>query len=156
MKKEFDKTIDYQKAKDKALSYLSFRAHSKKEIKEKLLRYGATEDIICDVVDFLEEYKLINEEDFALMYAKDLKNLKRYGERRIKMELSKKGISPEIIENTLLELGDYDDSLLYELIKKRLKGDFDKKNKDRVIRYFITKGYELDEIKKNISIIESE
>ena len=146
----------FLEAKEKALNYLEYRIHSEKELSQKLRRYGAINEDIEKIVEFLKEYKLLDDEDFAIRYARDLKKFKKYGKNRIKQELSLKGINKDIIDNVLSEIEDTDMDTLYEMVKKRLKGNFDKKNTDRIIRYFITRGYSIDEIKTCIRKSEEE
>lgn len=148
------KPLDYASAKEKALKLLEFRAHSKKELYDKLIQKGADNIVASDVISFLTEYNLINDEDYAKRYAHDLVNLKKLGKSRVRTELLKKGISQEIIAQILSELEEIDEDNLYELILKKLKGDFDKKNKDKTMRYFIYKGYSPDRIKDCIEKAE--
>ena len=146
----------YEQTKEKALRLLEFRNHTKKELERKLKVFGAGEENIQAVLEFLQEYGLINDREYAKRYALDLQNLKKLGKSRIKSELFAKGIAPEFVEEAIDELSeDYADTLK-ELIKKRLKGDFEQKNKDRTIRYFIYRGYSFDEVKRIISELENE
>ncbi len=154
MKKYERKEIDYPRAKEKALRLLEFRNHSSGELRKKLQAYGAKEEDIETVIDFLTEYNLINDTEYAKMLSRDLKNIKRYGTARIRSELYTKGITSEIIDEALGELPEYDFDELVEMVQKRLKGNFEKKNKDKIIRHFITKGYSFDEIKKAVSAVE--
>ncbi len=156
MKNFENKTLNYNEAKEKALKFLDFRSHSEKELKDKLKRAGAPDDIISDVIDFLNEYRLIDDTEYAKRYARDLQNLKRYGKNRIKSELVIKGIKSYIIDEVIAELPEQEENLLFELVKKRLKGDFEKKNCDRVMRYFIYRGYQPDEIKSCINDLKAE
>lgn len=149
-----NKEMDYAQTKEKALRLLEFRNHSKKEIRIKLKNAGATDENIDKVIEFLEEYNLVNDRNYAFSLARDLKNLKKFGKRRIEAELYSKGISQEIISEAVLELGELDTDEFLILVDRRLKGDFEKKNKDRVIRYFINRGYSFDEIKNAISQLE--
>lgn len=155
-KKNPDTPPTFSESKEKALNYLEYRIHSEKELSQKLKRYGTNDDDLKKIIEFLKEYKLLDDEDFAIRYARDLKNLKKFGKNRIKQELSLKGINKDIIENVLSDLEDTDIDLLYEMVNKRLRGDFDKKNTDRVMRYFITRGYSIDEVKTCIRKSEDE
>lgn len=155
-KNNIDTPLDFSKAKEKALNYLEYRIHSEKELSQKLKRAGALDEDIEKIIEFLKEYKLLDDEDFATRFARDLKVLKKYGKNRIKQELYLKGINKDIIDNVLSDLEDTDMDTLYDMIKKHLKGNFDKKNTDRVIRYFITRGYSIDEIKTCIRKSEEE
>ncbi len=152
--RKYNKEMDYSATKEKALRLLEFRNHSKGELKKKLTIAGAKSEDIDRVIEFLEEYSLINDRDYAKRLALDLQNLKKYGSRRIRLELASKGISPEHIEEAVEELPELDSDEFIAMVEKRLKGDFERKNKDRVIRYFLNKGYSLDMIKSAISDIE--
>ncbi len=152
--KKIKKEMDYAATKEKALRLLEFRNHSKGELKKKLTIAGANSEDIERVIEFLEEYNLVNDRDYAKRLALDLQNLKKYGVKRIRLELSSRGISQEYIEDAIEELPEPDNDEFLALVEKRLKGDFERKNKDRVIRYFLNKGYSLDQIKGAISDIE--
>ena len=152
--RKFDKEMDYSATKEKALRLLEFRNHSKGELKKKLTIAGAKSEDIESGIEFLEEYSLINDRDYAKRLALDLQNLKKYGIRRIRLELASKGILPEYIEEAIEELPEPDNDEFLVLVEKRLKGDFERKNKDKVIRYFLNKGYSFDQIKGAISDIE--
>ncbi len=151
--KKIKKEMDYSATKEKALRLLEFRNHSTGELKKKLTIAGANSEDIERVIEFLEEYSLVNDRDYAKRLALDLQNLKKYGIRRIRLELASKGISSEYIEEAIEELPEPDNDEFLALVEKRLKGDL--KNKDRVIRYFLNKGYSLDQIKGAISDIET-
>ncbi|MDD6483793.1 MAG: regulatory protein RecX [Clostridiales bacterium] len=140
------KQLNYEQAKDKALRLLGFRAHSEKELKEKLLRAGAMEEDIEKILDFCREYKFVDDRGYAVRKAKDLYNLKKLGKNRIRQELNVKGIPSEYIDEALEQV-EFDTQNLLPLVKKRLGGDFEKKNRDKCIRYFLYRGYSLSEIK---------
>ncbi len=154
MRKYEKKELDFSGAKEKALRLLEFRNHSSGELKKKLKIAGASDEDIEKVIGFLEQYSLIDDREYAKRLALDLKNLKKYGERRIRSELLSRGINSEFIEEAISELPEFEEDELILLVEKRLKGDFEKKNKERVLRYFIGRGYSFDEIKKAIEKIE--
>lgn len=150
------KLENYEQVKDKALRLLAFRSHSEKELRDKLLRAGADINDIEKVLDFCRRYNFVNDLQYAKGKAKDLKNLKKYGRRRIEAELYAKGISSEYITEALLEL-DFDDTdTLMALVEKKLGGDFEKKSIDRCIRYFMYRGYDLSQIKECIDVLKSQ
>lgn len=146
----------YTETKEKALRLLEFRTHSQKELCDKLKRCGADEGNIIKTIEFLKNYGLINDKNYAHSLSNDLKNLKKYGKNRIKNELYKRGIATEIIDEVLLDLDEYDEDELFGLVEKKLKGDFSDKNKQKTIRYFIYRGYGIDEIKKALDKLENE
>lgn len=143
------KELTFEQTKDKALRLLEFRAHSERELTDKLKRAGAKDNDIEEVLEFCRNYGFVDDRSFAVKKARDLKNLKRYGIRRIKSELYSKGIAVEYIEEAVAELDD-DEEMLIPLVEKKLGGNFEKKNVDKCIRYFIYRGYSFSDIKNCI------
>lgn len=150
------KELSKSEAKEKALRLLEFRAHSEKELADKLKRAGAKEEDIWEIMDFLREYELVNDLEYARRLSADLKNLKKLGRRRIKDELWNKGIKSEDIEIVLSELSEDDPEDLLPLVEKKLGGNLDKKNTDRAIRYFLYRGYSFEDIKACLEKLAAE
>ncbi len=148
------KELTKEDVKEKALRILEFRNHSEHELREKLARFGANPDDINFAIEFCLEYGFLNDESYAMALARDLSNLKKYGKYRIKAELTKRGIAAELIENALFEIED-SSQVLEELIQKKLKGSFEKKDTDRAIRYFMYRGYNLTDIKRAIERLKA-
>ncbi|MCI8979152.1 MAG: regulatory protein RecX [Clostridia bacterium] len=144
------KELTFEQTKDKALRLLEFRAHSERELTDKLKRAGAKGNDIEEVLEFCRNYGFVDDRSFAVKKARDLKNLKRYGIRRIKSELYSKGIAAEYIEEAVSELDDDEEEMLIPLVEKKLGGNFEKKNVDKCIRYFIYRGYSFSDIKNCI------
>ncbi len=155
-KKKENIPLDYDGAKDKALRLLSFRSHSEYELKQKLLSSGADSEDADAVLEFLREYSLVNDSLYAQRLASDLSNLKKYGKRRIMQELLHKGISRETAIEACDLLESDEEETLIPLMRKKLGGDFDRKSKDRAIRYFVTRGYSFSDIKSAIGQITAE
>ncbi len=150
------KELTFEQAKDKALRLLEFRSHSERELCDKLKRAGAREEDIEEILDFCRNYGFVDDRKFAANKARDLKNLKKYGKRRIKAELYSKGIDSEYIEEALCFLEDDEEDMLLPLVQKKLGGNFEKKNVDKCIRYFLYRGYNFGDIKNCIENIKQE
>lgn len=150
------KELTPQDAKEKALRLLEFRSHSEKELRDKLLRAGAKEEDLPPIFEFLREYSFLNDSEYAKKLASDLQNLNKFGKRRIRDELKSRGIYGEDLENAMLELSDEEEEKLLPLMERKLGGDFEKKNIDRAIRYFVYRGYSFDDIKSTIEQIRGE
>lgn len=149
--------LSFEAAKEKALQLLEFRTHSERELADKLRRAGADAEDIERIKDWLREYSLLNDAQYARNKAHDLKKFKKFGRRRIEQELYHKGISSENIAAAIAEL-DFDDTeeYLYPRVKKKLSGDFERKSIDRCIRYFMYRGYEFSDIKNCIDRVKYE
>lgn len=85
-------------AMEYALKLLSFRARTKKELREKLASHNYEPEIIDAVLAKLEKVKFIGDEKLAESYARDKLTISRRGPRRIYFELLKRGVSKEIAD----------------------------------------------------------
>lgn len=150
------KELTPEAAKEKALRLLEYRSHSEKELCRKLITAGAKPEDLPPIMDFLKEYGFLDDGEYAKRLAKDLQHLKKFGKRRISQELKQRGIRGEDLEAALSELDDEEEDALLPLLEQKLKGDFDKKNVDRAIRYFLYRGYGFDDIKVCIDKLKSD
>ena len=75
-----------------ASNLLSSRSYSKLKIKEKLLKKGATELQIEQVIELLTKYQLLDDKEVIKEYL-EYADYKHYGYNRIKDDLYKKGIT---------------------------------------------------------------
>ena len=89
----------YQKAREKAFSLLSYKSFTRKQLGERLAR-DFSEDCVEDVLDRLEELGLINDADYALRCARDLFSIKHYAPTRVRQELAARGIDRNDIEES--------------------------------------------------------
>ena len=156
-KKDSGGPLTYEQAKDKALRLLEFKRRSEKELRTKLRLAGAADEDIDEIIAFCRRYKFVDDEEFARLRTADLKNLKKYGKRRIERELYSQGIAADIVQSVLEEtdFGGEEDAL-FPLVRKKLGGDFEKKSADRCIRYFLYRGYEFGDIKRCIERAKEE
>ena len=91
------------RAKEKALYLIEYRARTRREITDKLIPlYG--ENAAELAVERLEELGLIDDEAFARDYAEQLLTKKKFSVKRAAFEMMKKGIDRELIDEILEEL----------------------------------------------------
>lgn len=146
--------MNFDETKERALCILDFRMHSRYELKTKLLQKGAEADIAEAVLDELADYGVVNDSEFARALIRHLAENKMYGKRRIKSELSKRGVDSETA-NIALEEFEFDEKeQLYPLVERKLNGDFEKKSIDRTVRYFANHGYNIGDIFNCINLVK--
>ena len=147
---ELQKETELNKAKEKALRLLSLRAHSKKELRDKI-NNSSNEDVAREIADKMEDLGLVNDRNFADAYAKELFTKKMYSSSRIRYELEKKGISDDIIDD-IMGSCEFDERENIERIleKKRFEKD-DEKQYRRVVAYCQRMGYSWNDIKSVIN-----
>ena len=157
-----------RRAKEKALWLISYRSHSKKELFDKLKR-SFDEASAQKAVDRMEELGLINDEEFAKLYARKLVNGKKMSVKAAEFELYRKGIDKVTAEQVLGEL-EYDpqtqiiefitkydpQTQIIEFITKKYKNIDDEKIKRRAVAALQRKGYSWEEIKQAIESLVSE
>ena len=91
--------------RQKALELLSRRPHSRKELKDKLLRRGVSEEDAEDCVAWLAERGFLDDEEYAGAVARHYA-AKGYGAGRVRSELQRRGIDRELAADTLSDLPD--------------------------------------------------
>ena len=150
------KELTASQAKEKALRLLEFRSHSEQELYRKLIMAGAKHEDLPPIMEFLKQYNFLDDAQYAKRLARELQNLKKYGKYRFIQELKSRGISGEDLENAVLELDDNEADALLPLVERKLKGDLERKNIDKTIRYFIYRGYRIEDIKNCIEQLKSD
>lgn len=136
-----------KKAKDAALTYLSYRDRTRFEMKKYLDKKGFGEQDIIAVLDFLDSCNLLDDVNFCERYI-------RYGQEkgrgplRIKQELLNKGIDEETIISKLKEHfgGEKEREMALELAEKLLtrkdkSNESNEKELARIVRRLISQGY---------------
>ena len=82
-------------ATDRALRLLSYRAHSREELRRKLLQKGEDPEAVDTALDWCEERGFLNDEEYAAALVRKYAG-KGYEPWRIRAELRKRGIGYEL------------------------------------------------------------
>ncbi len=119
-----------------------------------MARWEVAESEQEGVVERLQELKFIDNRRYAEAFVRDKLNFNGWGKQRIKLELSRKGVEREIIEERLAEV-DVDNmrDRLRQMIEKRSrttkhKDIYDLKGK--LLRYGATLGYDYTMVREVI------
>jgi len=88
-------------AMGRALNLLGYRARSEAEIRDRLGRYGYAGETIEAVVGRLEELGYLDDAEFARLKARE--KARRYGPRRVSVELRKSGVGEELAREVVEE-----------------------------------------------------
>lgn len=140
-----------ERAKSRAINYISGKLKTKYEVRLKLKENGFAEDVIDEVLDILEKEEYLNDKVYCEIFIEDKKKLNGYGKNKIKSLLIQKGISKNIFEDFLNEF-EYDeefDNALKMGIKKLelLSNEEDNfKKKQKIINYLTYRGFGFDVI----------
>jgi regulatory protein len=136
------------KCKGSALRIIERTYKTEKQIRDKLSEKEYDEKVINKTLEFLKQYKFVDDERFLEAYIKD--KLKSQGKNKIKYALINKGISEELIERKLINIdksSEQDRAL--KLAEKKLevlmKNESDaRKIYKKLGDYLVRNGYNLD------------
>lgn len=150
---EIRETVNVRRAYNYAVSLLSRRDHSEKELRDKLLLKGYR-DGADEAIDKLKAGGYVSDERFARLYVRELQTLKKYGKRRIEQELYRKGVDRDIIRHVLDET-DFDESELVTLIERKY-GRYlgDEKGIQKTVNSLLRMGYSYGEIRDALKSIK--
>lgn len=146
---------ELKRAKSVAMRYLSYRARSAFEVSERLRQKEFAKNTIQETVDWLTGLGYLNDERFALAWSRSRISTKKFGEYRLRRELSAKGLAGEIVDQTLRIV--YAESNEWDLAQacaqkklSHLKG-IDPKSKSRRLAQFLQrKGFASDTVFKTV------
>lgn len=101
---------EYEKLINAALRFVSYRPRSEKELTDflakKLARWNISGNVlIVKVVNRMRELGYVDDRKFALWWRDQRIDFRPKGKRVIAIELARKGIRRDIIEDMLLEKG---------------------------------------------------
>ena len=102
-----------------AIKYLDYRERSETEIRAHLNKRDINERVIEDVIDRLLRSGLVDDHRFAANWVENRLEFRPRGRRALSYELRQKGISEEIIRETLDSIND--EELAYQAAMKKAK-----------------------------------
>ena len=147
--------MEYQKAKYSLLeakvkleAFCAYQERCEQDVRKKLRTWFMdvehTEILISDLI----VNRFLNEERFAEAYVSGKINIKRWGRKKIKLNLKQKRISDYSINQAFRQIDPevYWKNLLYLAEKKNalIKEQNPYKRKAKLLTFLNTKGYEMD------------
>ena len=148
--REIIRLSNERRAKEKALWLISYRDHSKKELKEKIQRTCNAEAAEAAVAR-MEELGLVNDESFARQYARKLLLNKKMSKRAAMFELTRKETAEEVLDEIEIDPREQ----IREVIEKKYRNISDEKIKRRAVAALQRLGYGWDDIKAVLSQYEA-
>lgn len=132
-----------------AVHYLSYRPRSESEVRRRLKRRGYNNETIEEIIAKLKEKHLIDDVSFSEFWRNNRLSFSPRSTRLIRLELRRKGVAAETVNEVLKDLDD--ENSVYEAgLKKarRLTGsDYDDFRR-RLYDYLRRRGYGYESIKR--------
>lgn len=136
---EYKKASEFGKLYQRALEWVLVRPRSEKELYDylykKIYEKKLDKNYINTIIDRLKNKKYVDDAKFARHYVENRFVKKGISRKRLKMELMKKGISKEIIDE-VVDARDDKEEILKIIAKKRTKYD-----NDKLIQYLCRQGF---------------
>ena len=152
---ELVEKINYSKAVGKCYDLLSRRAHSVKELRDKLIKSfdGETAD---KAIDLMLEYGYLNDEEYAKELFNHLLNNKKLSERFIILEMNKRGISNEITQNLINNAGIDNVGNAFDIISSKYLTKLNQEGgRQKVIAAMSRKGFSYSDIVSALEKLEN-
>ena len=134
---------ELRSARERALDLLSAAEQTSGTLRQKLLRWYGEEAVEAAVLR-MEELGLINDLDYGRRYAADAVNLRGWPRRRIAMELQKKGVPAEVIEEALADITEETEIETAGRLR-------DRKERDKVKAALQRRGFSYEVIRQAVS-----
>jgi len=140
------KQLSKEQALQKLKHYCGYQERSHSEVKEKLYSLGVWKKDHDEIIAALIEENYLNEERFALAFARGKFRMKQWGRVKIKYELKQRQVSEYSIKKALKQIDEEEYmTSLKKLAEDRyasLKGEQYLVRKKKTIDYLMQKGYE--------------
>jgi len=140
-------------------NWCAYQERSQFEVRNKLVEYGIFNEEAENIISQLIQENFLNEERFALAFARGKFRIKRWGRIKIKLELKQHKVSEYCISKALKQIdGNEYFATLEKIIEKKTK-EIKESNKIKkqykIIKYAMSRGYEQDIIMDAIKNLEN-
>ncbi|CAM3147700.1 RecX family transcriptional regulator [Paenibacillus lupini] len=148
---EITEEDDRYRAYALAIYYLGFKARTRKEIEQFLMRKAFESEPIAYTLERLESEHIVDDEEYARQFAKQRIRYSQKGSRWIKQELQQRGVTNQAASEAL-EAIDRDDELASAIhaAKKKwrsLKGE-NREKRQKLFSFLMRRGFPSDVVKE--------
>ncbi len=150
--------MDIDRNKEKALNislrYLGYKMRTEKEIKNYLHRKEFSDEDITYVINKLIDYNYLNDIEYTELWIRDKYNFSNQGRYRIKIDLLKKGVPKEIIEEKIENFFNEkkEKEKIVELYYKKNSDNhkLDPKELNKICNFILRKGFPGSLVKRTV------
>ena len=139
-------------AKMRAVRIVSAASVSKRDLQERLVRKGETEDQAMEAVRWMEDLNLVNDADTAAQIVSRCA-ARGYGMARAKQALYEKKIPRQFWEDALAEYPDQSEHIL-AFLHSRLGSSWDRRDLKRTLDALLRRGHSYSEIQRALRQLE--
>ena len=133
--------------RSKAARYCATAERCEQEVTEKLRAWGANEQEIIHIVDYLTENDYLNNSRYCEAFVHDKVAYQGWGRQKIRYALRQKGLPDRHIETALREI---DERTYYNQLQRLISSRPTPKteqDKQRLVRFLLQRGFVWEEIR---------
>lgn len=138
--------------------YCAYQERCHAEIKEKLYSFQVTPDEKDQIIVHLLDHNYLNEERFASVYTQSKLNQKKWGKKRITLELKAKQISSFLITKSIREIDANEYKSIFDQVSEKHWDTITEKNtlkkRKKFCDYLLRKGWESDWVYEKVKDLE--
>lgn len=147
-------TSDLGKAYERAMMYALLRPRSIREIQDYCRRKKWAPEDCRIIIDKLIAKRYVDDRAFAKSWVENRAFNKATSRRKLMLELKQKGVSDDIIQETMAE-GPYNETAaLSGLVAKKRKLARYKSDDQKLVQYLARQGFGFDDIKRALAQAE--
>jgi regulatory protein len=144
--KDYKQLSDDDKLYGRVLQYLALRPRSEWEIQTYMERKGASPALIKQILNKLSNMEMIDDKKFATSYVNDRRLLRPSSRRKLTLELRKKRIPSEII-NEVVGSDSEDERTALESLIERKRRQTKYQDDLKLMQYLARQGFGYGDIK---------
>lgn len=144
------------KALDRVYNFLSYRQRTEREVRDYLRRRDYEPEFIDEVIARLQKQGMLSDEQFAASWVGDRQSLKPRSKRRLEQELRQKGVSADIIEQTLAEVSPEDELDAIKTVAQKKLTLAKYQDQSKLITYLVGQGFEYSLVKQALNDLTDE
>lgn len=138
--------------------YCAYQERCHAEIKEKLYSFQVTADEKDQIIVHLLDHNYLNEERFASVYTQSKLHQKKWGKKRITLELKAKQISSFLITKSIREIDANEYKSIFDQVSEKHWDTITEKNtlkkRKKFCDYLLRKGWESDWVYEKVKDLE--
>ena len=153
------KKMLFEKFLEKGRKFCAYRDRTVREVMQKLYSLGAPQSLATQIIETLQDEQFIDEQRFALSFARGKLENNKWGKIKIKYEMQARGLGSQTINQALESLAPerYQEILngIARAKIKTLKGLDEFTAKGKTAEYCSRKGFEMDLVWKTLETIDN-
>jgi regulatory protein len=143
----------FGKAYERALMYVMLRPRSVREVRDYARRKQWTPEDTDAIIEKLTSKKYLDDRVFARLWVEHRALMKKTSKRKLHMELKQKGVSDDVITETLANSEFDENDALRQLIEKKRKLARYANDDQKLLRYLAGQGFSFDAIKSALEAL---